>query len=191
MLLLIPFGIMLSYVFQYIFKNNKYHSLIISCLAVILFSFVSINLFYSKNLIQNLNTSEDFLLKQKQENYIWDKITRFYYLNNKTAVLPKKFIFGEIPYKNNMDDITNCFYERNQFNVNYHKIYKTSPNVSPYICIKDNAIDEFYNIGGYITKEELNKLDFNRLFDEQYVLKPTTNNKDEKYTISELEELIL
>ena len=118
MLLLIPFGIMLSYVFQYIFKNNKYHSLIISCLAVILFSFVSINLFYSKNLIQNLNTSEDFLLKQKQENYIWDKITRFYYLNNKTAVLPKKFIFGEIPYKNNMDDITNCFYERNQFNVN-------------------------------------------------------------------------
>ena len=121
-----------------------------------------------------------------------DKFTRFYYLNNKTVILPKELIDEDSHYIDDIDSTTNCVYEINQLtHANYYNIYKTIPNVSPYICIKDNAIDEFYNNGGYITKEELNKLDFNRLFDEQYVLKPATNNKAEKYTVSELEELIL
>ena len=193
MLLVIPFGIILSYVAQYVFKNNKYHSLIISCLAVILFLYVNLNLLHNRSFIQDI-ISQDFLIKLKQENYILDKITRFYYLTNKTVIFPKELRNKDnsYTYYEEIDNTTNCVYERNQLtHANYYNIYKTIPDVSPYICVKDNAIDEFYNNGGYITKEELNKLDFNRLFDEQYVLAPTTNNKDEKYTVSELEELIL
>ena len=196
MLLLIPFGIMLSYVFQYIFKNSKYHSLIISCLAAILFFYLSLSLLHNTRLIQDINSLQDYLLKRKQENYILEKLTRFYYLNNKTAIIPKELyenpqLYKDTHYFDDIDNMTNCVYERNQLtHVNYYNIYKTIPDVLPYICVKDNAIDEFYNNGGYITEEELNKLDFNRLFDEQYVLKPTTNNKDEKYTVSEIKELI-
>ncbi len=196
MLLLISFGIILSYVSQYIFKNNKYHSLIISCLAAILFFYLSLSLLHNMSFIRDINPSQDYLLKRNQENYILEKITRFYYLNNKTAIIPKEFyenldIYNDTHYFDGIDNITNCVYERNQLtHANYYNIYKTIPDVSPYICVKDNAIDEFYNNGGYITKEELNKLDFNRLFDEQYVLKPATNNKDEKYTVSEIKELI-
>ncbi len=192
MLLLIPFGLMLSYISQYVLKSSKHHLLIILCLAVVLFSFVNINLlFNSTNFVREIATYSDLLLKRKQGNYILEKLTRFYYLNNKTVILPKELIDEDSHYIDDIDSTTNCVYEINQLtHANYYNIYKTIPNVSPYICIKDNAIDEFYNNGGYITKEELNKLDFNRLFDEQYVLKPATNNKAEKYTVSEIKELI-
>lgn len=192
MLVLIPFGIMISYISKYIFKDNKYHSLIVSCLAAILFFFVNINLLINNtNIIQDIISSQDFLLKQKQNNYISEKITRYYYLNEKPVILSVELADENTHYLDKIDETTNTVYEINQLtHAVYYNIYKTIPDVSPYICVKDNAIDELYNNGGYVTKEELNNLDFNRLYDENYVLKSFEDNHSEKYSPDELKELV-
>lgn len=186
MLLIIPFAINLSYLYFCINKNKKYLCVFYS-FVILLFCFINIKLFFNNQIIDTINHDRNWLYLRKQNNYITDKIARFYYINNETVILPIELLPQDFHFLDNLDTNTNCVFDGNQLVSLYKRIYKETPNVSPYICVSDNAINEFYEKGGYITKEELNSLDFNRLFDENYIFKKVEN---EIYTAEEVNELI-
>lgn len=192
MLLIFPFAIILGFIYSNIKKSPK-TLCIFYTIIIILFGFININfLSHTDRKIEKLTNHANALYFRKQHNFIRDKIIRFYYLNNKTVILPPEYIGEDTHYADDdvFDKTTNCVYEKNHFTYLYKRLYKTIPDVSPYLCVKDNAIDEFYANGGYITKEEVKKLDFNRLFDENYVLKKKENETNEIYTPEEINEII-
>lgn len=189
MLLIIPFGIILSYLYFCMNKNKKYLCVFYS-FVILLFCFINIKLFFNNQIIDIYNFDRNWLYLRKQNNYITNKIARFYYINNETVILPIELLHQDFHFFDNLDPNTNCVFNENQLVSLYKRIYKETPNVSPYICVSDNAINEFYYKGGYITKEELNNLDFNRLFDESYVFKKLETVENEIYTAEEVNELI-
>lgn len=190
MLLIIPFAINLSYLYFCINKNKKYLCVFYS-FVILLFCFINIKLFFNNQIIDTINHDRNWLYMRKQNNYITNKIVRFYWLNNETVVLPMKLL-PEDTYGTflNIDEETNCVYGENQLVSLYKRIYKETPDVSVYICVSDNAINEFYEKGGYITKEELNNLNFSRLFDKNFVFKKKDEVDNEIYTADEVNELI-
>lgn len=182
-LLLFPFAIILSYIYSSVKKYNK-NLYIFYFIIILLLGYTSVNCIPRIDIMNPDSFWFNRLYYKKSNNYIREKITRFYFIKNEPSIIPPELLDG---WDNQLSD-DNCIYEENiSINNNYKRIYKEFPNISPYICISENAINQFYERGGYITKEELKTLDFNRLFDETYIL----NKKENKiYTPEEINEFI-
>lgn len=184
-LLLFPFAIILSYIYSSIKKENK-NLHIFYFIIILLLGYTSINCISRIDIMNPVSYQFNGLYYRKASNYVREKIVRFYFIKNETAIILPELLDG---WDNKLND-DNCIYEDISITNNYERVYKKFPNISPYVCIRDNAIEQFYAKGGYITKEEVKALDFNRLFDETYVLKRKENEKNEIYTPKELNELI-
>lgn len=184
-LLLFPFAIILSYIYSSIKKENK-NLHIFYFIIILLLGYTSINCISRIDIMNPVSYQFNGLYYKKASNYVREKIVRFYFIKNETAIILPELLDG---WDNKLND-DNCIYEDISITNNYERVYKKFPNISPYVCIRDNAIEQFYAKGGYITKEEVKALDFNRLFDETYILKRKENEKNEIYTPKELNELI-
>lgn len=189
MMLLIPFAILLSYTYSCMMKR-KYN--LIRFYSVVIIAFIYINGSFLFNLnIHQIKDYQDRIFYRKENNYIMYKLARFYYLRNETLILPFNIIYQDL-FDERTFDKTKCIGkdEYNHFANIYERIFKEEVHVIPSLCVRKNAIEEFYSKGGYITKEELNKLDFNRLYDKNNIISNEKKEKDEIYTPSEIKDLI-
>ena len=109
--------------------------------------------------------------------YILDKLSVFYFKHGKTAILPKKNAEFILPvYDNKMpkdlDDATGKAY-KNKVYKDYPylqyiaKQYKVDVSSGMTFTTKKKAIKIYKKNGGTLTKEELEKLDFNKINEKE------------------------
>ncbi len=169
MLILYPILIYFSYVLKNIRKYIKKVFPILILITLIyygIFTYVKFPSFKQKSIAYYKEFNE-----LRRNFYISEKMLRFYALKNETAILDKDIITnychtwilcGE---ENNYKDtkIISSYYPR---------IYRQDIKELGF-KLEENAVEKFKKNGGSITEDELNNLNFSRLFDENYVL-----NKD-------------
>jgi hypothetical protein len=185
------YKIMLLYVLfcliSYILKRIKYSNIYISFMSVFLIIFSILLFAYIKQNYSEFSVKPHMYYLEKKKNYIQEKIFRYYNLINKTPYLDstniinnsEKFIIWSPSTGLECEALTNpiIFYY-------YIQVY----NEEPYneICFSDNAIEMFYQNGGYFTKEEIENVKFNSLLDNNFVLRA----KGEKFSSSQIAELM-
>lgn len=142
----------------------------------------------------------DSLKKARSNWYMTEKLYRFYSLHQQTAVLPANSyadqrFFHEQLYWSDQNHPMNwpgttfvklnypaIYYKdlRILKDKNYHEAYnKNSIYYVPYILTnKTIALQQYSNMGGILTKEELNNPDFNKLFDTNFILNKNSEIKN-------------
>lgn len=126
----------------------------------------------------------------KKTNYINEKMYRYFILNNVKPVLikinpypasqswvpfPFLEILGEFPDYMNKKEI--CSYGNSRTSAYLNLVYNEKINNVTF-CFTDDALDKFYDLGGFFSEQELSNIDFEKLKDPKFVLQ-TTKNTDE------------
>lgn len=154
----------------YVLKNVKHPK-------AFLVSFVILAL----PLLYNVKETYDIYIEEnikrytiKQENYIAEKILRFYLLQNKTGLVDyeyKKAFCGGLPYWSNNTDINDNNQKYNIFtSVYYPLIYKDNKAFEIGYDFVDDAVRLYEEAGGVFSEDELKNIKFNRLKDDSFVL---------------------
>lgn len=112
----------------------------------------------------------------RKNNYIAEKIYRFYYLQNKKPYLPSELnSMGESNIRYALwyryCNINNKCCDSSIFNLTYYpRLYKNEKaRIQPY-CFIDDGYNKFYSLGGHFEKEELDNIKFQKLYDKNFVL---------------------
>lgn len=172
MLILFPLFIYISYLYKNIQTNIKLKYLLLSIIFITTL-IKGIQAYNFKYYITNNYQFEVY----KECAYILHKISRFYYLQNKTAELPSSII--------------NKYYGT-YINENYHNYiisnsmaltYKNPDILKLRYIITDDAIEKYYENGGKFTKYELENINFSRLYDDNYIL-------DNEYSVEDINKRI-
>ena len=174
----------LSFVLQNpIIKNIKVRRTIIAILAGIMFfqSFIC-----CKEGISDSKDQNNYLYAYKKSMYISEKMLRFYCLKDEIAILPKK-LFMSLRYEVWTFEATqkeNDYYINSVITDSYYKrIYHDTTHKYIGFVLRDDAVEQFYKNGGSFSKEELENVQFSRLFDENFVL-----NKN--YSAEEMKDIV-
>lgn len=112
--------------------------------------------------------------------YSIEKMYRFYSLKGKTALLPEDSLLKIFKISNFLDDENidknqqisgNIFFKNTTFTNNYYKNFYNNPNIVAYKFIDSKkALKIFYEEGGIITGNEIQKIKFQNLYDDKFVL---------------------
>ena len=118
--------------------------------------------------------------ESKLTTYCIEKMYRFYSLRNKTALLPddsllkifKISIFLDDKNIDTDEDINNkTFIKNSTFTDSYYKIFYKNPNIVAYKFINPKlALKIFFEEGGMIDAEEIKHINFQKLYDDKFVL---------------------
>ena len=121
---------------------------------------------------------------EKMKTYITDKLYLYYILKNKPIILDNKFVHdvvGIIPPEVFEQDIKAANVEDSQWFKYIGFIYpnvvdlsKYDKNNKIYFIPEEKAMKEFFKNGGSFEEGEIEKADFNRLYNKNFIL----NNKD-------------
>ncbi len=148
------------------------HSILVVCL---IFSITFYHTGY-KSLL-NKNSCIKFYKSVKKNNYIAEKMLRFYYLKDEVPVLPIQLIHDEteenssyLPFFMFGGYSENCSNSSFMANIYYPLIYKDNKSIKQGYCFSRNAYEKFYAKGGIITDEELENINFSRLLNNNFVL---------------------
>lgn len=164
LLILYPFFILIGYVYKLAKRNKFIKILIVSILLISPFYFFSIS-------VERIKYQLEFFYSIKKQQYVIEKIMRFYYLNNETPIIePKEF--GAI-IKQCME-IWEEYPSSNRFLCPLDLIYKNNDATRLGVIIGTDSIEKYYKKGGVFTEEELKELKFENLKDDNFVL----NKKD-------------
>ena len=115
----------------------------------------------------------------KRDNYIAEKIMRFYYLKNETPILPEKLVsddatISSILFRYNFKgEKVNCSTTYFMSKRYYPVIYKDNSSLEKGYCFSQNAFEKFYRSGGIITEDELQDIKFSKLLNDDFVLNIT------------------
>ncbi len=193
---LISLSILIGYIFTIDKVKNYKLNYIISSILMLYITYTSFNKINTYKWLYS-----DFNYRRK-EWYITEKIYRLYSLNNKEAILPASReekdgnYFNDILYwssKNNPIDWTgNAYWKYNYPAIYYQDLTRafrhedgnlglnkkiTNDNtqyyVKYYLTNREESFKLYSNMGGIFTKEELKELNFNRLFDKNFILNRT------------------
>ncbi len=185
-LFLYPFLIMLSYLLKnWTRQSNKFGKLIIFSINKIILILLIIEIIILKVNSEYIFSKNSFYYNIKKSYYICEKIIRFYSLQDKIPELPAEYIEDILGANREgnaslfrpelIDKETNLYKETMYFNVYYYKIYKNQGNIPQTYQISDSAMKKFKTDGGSFTEDELNKLKFSNLFNENFVLNKNNN----------------
>lgn len=115
----------------------------------------------------------------KVTTYCFEKMYRFYSLQNKTALLPDDSLLKILKIQPYVDDenvdikesITDRTFFKNTSFISYYKKFYKNSNIVPYKFIDaKKAIKIFYEEGGIIDGEEVSHISFQKLYDDKFVL---------------------
>lgn len=172
--MLMSFGCL--YFMGYIYKNLKFlHNVITS---VVIFTVIVSCLIYTieERHYTDIMPVVDKNLKRKA--YIMEKIMRFYLLQNKRPILPKD-IMSSYDFGSWNNENPEEFNTRNVINSSYYpRIYKNDISAKLGYEYENDAIKKFYENGGNFSREELENIEFSRLFNEDFVLNKQFSPKE-------------
>ena len=152
-----------------------------SCLLMMIFIIV-FQILYSFNSFKAYCTDgiNHHKYNDKMNTYITDKMFLFYILNDKPIVLGNKFVHnvvGVVDPDVYSEDIKETEVEHSRWFEYIRYIYPKVVDVSKYDKSKkiyfkpeDIAMEEFIKAGGNFEDGEIEKSDFNRLYDKDFVL---------------------
>ena len=115
----------------------------------------------------------------KVTTYCFEKMYRFYSLQNKTALLPDDSlmkIFKIQPYIDDADvdineQITDRTFFKNTSFMTYYKNFYKNGNIVPYKFIDaKKAVKIFYEEGGMIDSKEVSHINFQNLYNDKFIL---------------------
>lgn len=115
----------------------------------------------------------------KVTTYCFEKMYRFYSLQNKTALLPDDSlmkIFKIQPYIDDADvdikeQITDRTFFKNTSFMTYYKNFYKNVNIVPYKFIDaKKAVKIFYEEGGMIDSKEVSHINFQNLYNDKFIL---------------------
>ncbi len=170
----------------------KYKSLLIKVFCWIL---LLTSLYYGFLLYNNRDYKPNGAVFKKV-NYINEKMFMYFYLKKETPYLIKmtpsyrdelegwypfpftEILEGENNYKNK-EEI--CSYGVTRTSVYIERVYKININESDdkvKFCLSDDALERFFDLGGIITKDEIENIKFSRLKDPDYVLNNQVKSND-------------
>ncbi len=176
MLIIIPLLMYISYFTKVMYEKNV-SRVIYNIVLSILFIISGIALQYEFINNEKINYKYFFTMRIvnrfTKEVYTLEKIMRFYYLQNKTPVLPYWPEFNWI-YKNGEHGF-NELIKSNITDTYYPKIYKDNISAEKGYYFDENALQKFYDEGGAIYNYELEDIKFSRLKDKDFVLNKKAN----------------
>ncbi len=144
--------------------------------ALVLFAFVIIQtpFIYTAMKLWMISCQET-----KVTTYCLEKMYRFYSLLNKTALLPNDALLKIYKISNFIDDpdinknekiTSSLFFKKTSF-ISYYKKYYKNPIIVPYKFIESKkALKIFFEQGGIIDKNEIKHLNFQKLYNDEFVL---------------------
>lgn len=176
MLLLYP----VNYLGVLIFEERNQTNIINKIIFIIAIGIYSIIPFCNFKTLSSLNSTaldnKEFL----KDNYIAEKLARFYLLRNQTPILPSfKGKFNEwnmLPFNTDFYKIKNKDYEKQCFTdgvfmkIYYKTVYPDTQEYQEKYCIAQNAEEIFKKNGGILTDEELEELNFGKLKNDDFIL---------------------
>lgn len=163
--------LLLGYFIEFIISLTKKEKVINAFLAVISISILIFMCFhYKQGYINSINDQK----RIKQLMYKIEKMYVFYAEKNETAIFPQSL--------SRETDIGSVILSQGMFKGQiswfltpyYTSIYKKSEYVPIKLLPDDQAIKEFYSKGGTFEKGEIERADFTKLLDKDFVL----NKKD-------------
>lgn len=194
-MILSPFFILLDDLLRH--SNLKLRKI---CITFVSSCFFIIALFYISLIYQNRHLLSDVYIFQKV-NYINEKMYRYFVLKNETPYLikinPNPRDGGWIPFPfleilESIPDWENkqivCSFEDTRTSIYLEKVYNVKLPDDVKFCLSDEALNKFFNIGGVITKSELNNINFSNLKNAEYVLN-TEVSDDKKLSKEEIEKI--
>ena len=166
-LILFPLLIYISYIYKNLYNKTKLKYLLL-CLIFCTTLVNGIKTYNIKYYITNTSQYKVF----KEYAYILHKISRFYYLQNKTAELPASII--DKHYTTYINE-----YQHNYIITNSMSLIYKKPRLRrlKYI-ITDDAIEKYYKNGGNFSQYELENIKFSRLLDDNFILNKKYNEND-------------
>lgn len=190
-----PAFILLDDILKHISIKYKKISINLVCLFLFIASlYYAVMMYNNRHLVSSVYTF-------KKINYINEKMYRFFSLKNETPYLLKinpnphdydwvpllflELLDGNHDYQNKQEI---CSFEETRTSVYLEKVYNvrfSDEGKSARFCLSDDAVDKFSNLGGTISRSELNNIKFSKLKDSQYVL----NNQiadDDRMTKNEI-----
>lgn len=122
--------------------------------------------------------------ENKVTMYCIEKIYRFNSLLGQTAVLPEDALLRIMKINAFVNDYSvkdkqitkDTVFKYTDFTTGYYQTFYKNPRIVPYRFDEPvSAVKKFMNDGGHLTKDELIKADFQKLYDENFVI--GLNNK--------------
>lgn len=155
-------------------KTKRLIKVVLSTI-LLFFSVVQIPFIYT-----TMKLWQTMSLETKTTTYCIEKMYRFYSLLGKTAILPddslmkiyKIHIFLDDKNVDKNEKITNrVFFKDTPFTKTYYKTFYKKAKVVPYKFIESKkALKIFFEEGGMIDSKEIQKLNFQKLYDDKFVL---------------------
>ena len=180
---------------SYILKYISYKK-VLSCIicSVLMLSSIYLVFIIQHNFSEYKKVANPYLL-EKVKNYVLEKMVRFYDIKNETPYLDSNYLSITDEYCNIWTPIDSpesctytetCIYVPEKYGIkNYYSfVYNKIPDIQ--ICFTDDAIEKFYNNGGYFTKEEIAHISFNDLLNDDYII----YTKGEKLSLDEISKLM-
>ena len=146
-------------------EKSKRRKNIIICL--ILTCIISYIMLYIKSFSED---SADIKIR-KETLYKYDKMSVFYFNQNKTAILPNGWEIQMFMYEGEKDSVdlpyvdpNKIFYEDDSTYLFYiHYVYKVDVSPGVRFVPTEQAMEAYYKNGGTLTEEELKELRFSRI----------------------------
>lgn len=178
--IIILYGLLMLYsfaarYFSFFIKDKK----IITAAAIILFTLAAgytIFDIYKKLPSSYCYNNDGLMAIAKRNNYIAEKIFRFYYLQNKIPVLPIELNNWQNPlpdyslwYRDCKITQENCC-EESIFNLNYYpRVYEHENAKTVKYCFSKTGWDDYFKQGGKLGTRELKNIRFGNLYDKDFV----------------------
>lgn len=155
----------------------KEQKIVSICFTVILTAFmiVQIPFVYTTMKLWRVMSKET-----KVTEYCLEKMYRFYSLRGKTALLPedsllkvfKISVFIDDKDVNPNEEITsNTFFKNTPFTIEYYQTFYKNPNIVAYKFINaQKALKILFEEGGMINKDDIEHIDFQKLYDDKFIL---------------------
>ena len=176
---------------SYILQHFKYKKILIYIIAIGLSVSTCIVSIYIYNHFDKYYERANLYYIEKKKNYVHEKMYRYFNLKNEMPYVDNTYLNATdenfVLWKRASENTGNiCTESSDSFGLNhyYFYVYNEQPNENP--CFSNDAIDKFYQNGGYFTSEELHNLNFTKLFDNNFVI----NNEGERLSSDSIHEIM-
>ena len=128
----------------------------------------------------------------KRTLYCIEKIYRFYSLSGKTAVFPEDSLMRIMEINRFLNDksvkdetiTADTIFKDTDFTTGYYKKFYKNPVIVSYKFIPtETAIRDFRTLGGDITNDEFEKPNFQKLYDDDFVLNTAKNRTGTQFVL--------
>lgn len=175
--------LMMSFVFMLFGACLREHTsepkelkIVSSLFTVVLVGFMAVQIPFIVSTMSIWKTSSK---ETKVTTYCFEKMYRFYSLQNKTALLPDDSLMKIFKIQPYIDDenidinepITDRTFFKNTSFVSYYKKFYKNANVVAYKFIESKkAMKIFYEEGGMIDGDEVSHVNFQKLYNDKFIL---------------------